>query len=77
MDDLELNAWSWRVADRLLAVCGQWEQRFGLDPLLLDKLDGAAALFVRDPHDESAKAELDAALMEFLEVVVENLPDKQ
>jgi hypothetical protein len=61
----------------MLSVCSQWEERLGLDPMLLDHLDEKAALFVRDPYDKGAKAELDAALMEFLEATVENLPDKR
>jgi hypothetical protein len=71
VDTVEYTARSWRVADRLLALCAQYEEKFGLDPLLLDRLDEKAALFVRDPHDEGAKAELDVALADFLEAAVE------
>jgi hypothetical protein len=44
---------------------------------LLDRLDEKVAVFVRVPHDEGAKAELDVALADFLEAAVENLPDKR
>jgi hypothetical protein len=77
MDDTEYTATSWRVADRMLAVCAEYEERFQLDPLLLDRLDEKVAAFVRDPHDEGAKVELDEALLSFLAAAVEHLPDKQ
>ena len=48
-----------------------------MDPVLLDRLDEKAALFLGDPYDKDAKAELDVALADFLEATVENLPDKR
>ncbi len=71
MDEVEYIARSWAVSERLLAICSRYEERFGLAPDLLDRLDSKAALFVRDPHDEDAKEALDIALLAFLEAAVE------
>jgi hypothetical protein len=71
VDPVEYTARSWRATDRMLAVCAQLEQRFGLDPLLLDRLDEKAAVFVLDARDEDAKVELDVALVDFLTAAVE------
>ena len=75
MDDLEYAARCWSASGRILAACARYEERFGLDPLLLDRLDEKVSAFVGDPHDEPAKAALVVALAAFLAATIEEVID--
>jgi hypothetical protein len=66
MDALEYTARCWSASGRILAACARYEERYGLDPSLLDSVDAKVTAFSRDPHDEAAKTELAVALATFL-----------
>jgi hypothetical protein len=48
-----------------------------LDPMLLDRLRDALTEYYQDPEDQEAHERYVCAFADFLEAVVDNLPDKR
>ena len=75
MDDLQYTARCWRASGRILAASARLEEKFGLDPRLLDELDEKTSVFVRDPQDVAARADFAVALAGFLAATLEEVID--